>query len=495
MNKSGELRMNIDRRLLYISFVAFVIYVLYLFFGPSYVSYPLPTYTEEEALEAIQEEVKKLGLEPITKENLEYSDIIANSSIGRYIDHKKLTEDELKELQKEVTIQSFEISSYDLTYSYDMERNRLTKAENIILVQDADQFVREYFGKQYELKGKDTELKDEPLAFGDSKKTYVAPTKFPEIINVVDIYLIGETIVAFEQYGLARGFPEVGTTLFEIITSLFGLLILLGLVVFATIHLIIKLFKKQIEFSWGPLLLTAAAGIGWVFISIGLGGSLTFFNLIEPAIMIYLTFVTLVIRWKRSTRTIKDRLRDLQPSVIHGFSLMIIAIVLAEAFFYVASFFDTWASPVTTYMLLVKLDVWMIPIFTLFIGLSAAVTEESVFRNYLIPIFDRVGILFSLIMTSFLWGVLHIGYDMYPWYLYVLEFLIVTGPLFYFVYKRYGFSAAIFLHYFYNAWVTTLFLFIVDIKVAIVSLFVMLSPFLLFLIRKKDSPLQSVFHK
>lgn len=484
--------MNVDKKLLYISIGALVIYFAYLFWGPSFVSYPLPTFTEEEGLTEIEQEVKKLGLQPIAKDELQFSDIVANSSIGRYIEHNELTENELNELQKEVSIQSYEISSFDTTYAYDMDNKRLLKAENIILAKDADEFVRDYFGEQFELKGNDTELSDDLLAFGDAKKTYVAPTSFPEIINVVDVYLTGETIVAFEQYGVARGFPDQGTTLLEIFTSLFVLLLLIGLLFISMIHLIIKLIRKQIEFSWEPLMLTGIAGVGWIFITIAFGGSFTFLSLIEPGIMIYLTLVTLLIRWEKSNRSLTERISELQPSVVHGLLLMFIAVLLAEAFFFIASFFNTWASPVTTYMLLVKLDVWWIPIFTLFIGLSAAITEEAIFRNYLIPIFDRLGAMFSLVMTSFLWGILHIGYDMYPWYLYVLEFMIITGPLFYFVYKRYGFHTAIFLHYFYNAWVTTLFLFSVDIKVAIVSLFVMFSPFLVFLFRKKDTTIQPV---
>src|SRR5699024_9244223 len=98
---------------------------------------------------------------------------------------------------------------------------------------------------------------------------------------------------------------------------------------------------------------------------------------------------------------------------------------------------------------------------------------------------ERLGVFFALVATSFLWGIMHIGYDMYPWFIYVLEFVLITGPFFFFVYKRYGFVTAVFMHYFYNAWVTTLFMFTVDLRVAFVSLAVMFVPFVLFFIRSK----------
>lgn len=476
--------MNFDRRLIYASFAAFVVYMLYLFFGPDYVAYPLPSYTSEEALAKIEQEAEKLGLEPIPEENIYYKEIVANSSLGRYIDANELSEEELLALHEEVAIQTFEVSSFLQVYGYDMEHERLTKAESIYLEKDPDQFVAEYFGEQYEPKGKETDI------FGDTILTYVKETKYPDILDIVEVTVNEDVIIGFEQYGLARGFPKAELSVVEMLASLFVLFILIGLVAVATIHLIVKSAKKQIEAFWEPLMLTAVAGFGWFFITKALGSGSSFFSMIETLMMIYLTLVALLIRWKKSTLTFRERLIKLQPSVVHGLALMFISVLLSEAFFFFAKFFDAWGSPVTSHIVLSQLDLWLIPVFTLFIGLSAAITEEAVFRNYLVPIFDRVGVLFSLVLTSFLWGIFHIGYHMYPWYLYVLEFIVITGPLFYFAYKRYGFTTAIFLHYFYNAWVTTIFLFTVDVKVALVSLFVTLSPFLVFLAGKNEQAWQ-----
>ncbi|MFA8440115.1 CPBP family intramembrane glutamic endopeptidase [Pueribacillus sp. YX66] len=463
----------------------FIVFI-YLFIGPSNVELPLPTFTQKEALNEVQAEAEKIGIDLITEEEIFTTDIVANSSVGRYMEHHSFNEEKVRLLQNEVTLYSYEVASIDRTYAYDMEQNRFILADNIYLQEDPDQFVVHYFGEGYELKGNKRTSEDELFDYWDVKKTYVAETSFTDIVNVVDIYLIGELIVGFEQYGLARGFPQPEESMVEIIAHLFILLFLASLVVFVTIHLIIKLVERQVEDFWEPFLLTIVAAFGWVFISKALGSSLKGIGIIEPLMMIYLTFATLLIRWKKDSRPLTNRIYELQPSVIHGFLLMFIAVLLAEGFFYIASYFDTWVSPVTTHNVLVQLDISLIPIFTLFIGLSAAITEEAIFRHYMVSLFERFGIFMSLVLTSFLWGILHIGYDMYLWYLYVLEFIVITGPFFYFVYMRYGFSASIFMHYFYNAWVTTLFLFTVDVRVAIVSLCVMLSPFLLFIVRKTN---------
>lgn len=475
--------MNIDRRLVQASLLALIVYGLYLFFGPGQIALPIPTYSKDEALATVQTEADKLQLPVIMEEDLYYTDVVANSSIGRYMDSNELTEADFTVLQEEVSLYSYEVASLYNSYTYDMEKGRITRAENIYLETDVDLFVADYFGQQYSLKGSEN-----IEGFFDEwqvKKTYVAETSFSDIINVVELYVEDDVITSFEQYAVALGFPKEEEPLIEIIVSLFILLFLASLVLLVTIHLIVKLVKKEIEAFWEPFGLTLVAAIGWLFVNKSLGVNVLGFGLIEPLIMIYVTFATLLIRWRRSEYSLTERLATLQPSIIHGLLLTIIALLLAEAFFYIASYFDTWVSPVTMYNMLIELDIWYIPIFTLCIGLSAAITEEAIFRHYMIPLFERLGVLFALVATSFFWGIMHVGYDMYPWFIYVLEFVLITGPFFFFVYKRYGFATAMFMHYFYNAWVTTLFLFTVDLRVAFVSLAVMLSPFALFFIRNE----------
>lgn len=475
--------MNIDRRLVQVALVALVIYGVYLFFVFGQISLPLPTYTKDEAIEAVQAEVESLQLPTITKADLYYTDIVANSSIGRYLDSNELSEEDFAGLREEVTVYSYEVASLYNSYHYDFEKGRITRAENIYLPVDGEEFVIRYFGDDYSLQA--TERGDSFLTDWHVKQTYVAETSFNDIINVLELYMEDDAITSFEQYALALGYPKAGESILQIGASVFILFFLLGLVLFVTVHLIIKLVKKEIEAFWEPFGLSLAAAIGWIFVNKSLGVNLLGLGIIEPLIMIYVTFATLLIRWKRSERPLVERLEKLQPAVVHGLLLMIVAVVLAEGFFYVASFFDAWVSPVTMHNVLVELDIWYIPLFTLFIGLSAAITEEAIFRHYMVPLFERIGLFFAFMATSVLWGIMHIGYDMYPWFIYVLEFILLTGPFFFFVYKRYGFATVMFMHYFYNAWVTTLFLFSVHIGVAFISLLVMLSPFILFFIHHK----------
>lgn len=477
--------MNIDRRLVYVAIVASVIYALYILFVPIKNEIPLPAQSKEDIFANVQRATEKAQLPTIKVEEIHYTDFRANSSVGRYLERNALTENEYATLIEEVSLYEYEVTSSTLLYTYSFEQDLLTGAEAINLQVEAEPFVHEYFGEEYSFKGR--EQAQDIFTDWDTKETYVADTSFPDIINVVDLYINDGIITSFEQYALALGYPKEGDSTAQIIVSLFIFLFLIGLVLFVTVHLIIKLIKKEIEAFWAPFGLSLVTGLSWLLTNKALGINILSFAIVESLILTYLTFVTLLIRWKRDERPLMERLRTLQPAVVHGLLLTAVGLVLAEGFFFIARYFDTWSSPVTMHNVLVELNPWLIPLFTLCIGLSAAISEEAIFRHYMIPMFERVGIFFALIVTSFLWGIMHIGYDMYPWYLYILEFFMLTGPFFFFVYKRYGFATAIFMHYFYNAWVTTLFLIYVDWQIAVVSLLVMFSPFLLFLIRRKES--------
>src|SRR5690625_2973808 len=203
--------MNIDRRLVQASLFALVIYGLYLLFSSGQAALPLPTYSKNEAIETVQKEVDKLQLPSFTKEDLFYTDMVANSSIGRYMDSNVLTEEEFNVLREEVSLYSYEVASLYNSYTYDMDKGRITRAENIYLQIDDEQFVEDYFGDAYSLKGS-TNIID---LFGEQqvKKTYVAETSFPAIINVVDLYLEDDMITEFEQYAVALCFPKEEETL------------------------------------------------------------------------------------------------------------------------------------------------------------------------------------------------------------------------------------------------------------------------------------------
>lgn len=476
-----------NRRLTIFAGIGLIAYILLMFFGNSSSSYSLPDYTKSDIFNALDYSAKQLHIPSITEEEAMYVDAVANNSIGRYVDEKQLDQQQLTILEKEVPLYTIEVDTFLKAYQVNPQNGELTSATSInIATDDVEQFVIDQFGAGYELQ---LEERDNSIfAEWEVKKTFVAETSFDDVSKMVDVYLINNDIVQFDHYGLAENYPlqQVDST-GQMILYIIILLFLVVMFFIVTIHLIIKLVKKQIEGFIGPLLLTIVAGFGWFYLTNAMGGAISGIGMIEPALMTYLTFATLMIRWKKSKQTVSTKLLSFKKPIWLGLLAAIISLALSEFFFFIASFFGAWVSPVLNHGALIQLDVWMFPIFSLFIGLSAAITEESIFRNYMIPSFDRLGVIVSVIATSVLWGILHIGYDMFPWYLYVIDFIIITGPLFYFVYKRYGFKTVIFLHFFYNTWVTTLFLFSVDVKVAFVSLLITLSPFLLFLYRRTDS--------
>lgn len=474
-----------NRNLLKIALAFLVIYIIYFLMLPDRPGYPFVDQSKEQLINAINDEAERLELLPIDKESIVYSDVIANHSLGRYVEKENYSEEELTKLASEVPIYTYQVDNFLYTYDLDITSEKIVKASNIYLKTDGGKFVKEQFGAEFVLDKTDSEVDE--LSDWTKKETYVAPTSFANIEKVVDLYYSGNAIIAFDFYGLAKDFPMANDEFTEGLMSVFILLFIIGLTIFVTIHLLIKLIKKEVKAFFMPLLLTIIAGVGWLFVSYAFGSNVSGLSLLDSGIMIYLTLATLLIRWqKNDTLSFAEKVADHKKSIFQGLLLTIITVVLAETYFFIAGFLDTWSSPVTSHIVFVQLDYWLLPLFTAFIGLSAAITEEAIFRNYLIPLFRRASHITAIVMSSALWGILHIGYDMYPWYLYVLEFILISGPFFYFVYVKYGFKTVIWMHYFYNAWVTTLLLFYVDLTVALVSLAVMLSPFLLFLVKRNN---------
>lgn len=473
------------KKLIIIASLSLIFYISILFFGSAPASYPLPDYSKEDVLQQLEQATEELNIPMIHPDKIVSFLPTANSSIGRYIDNNELNEQQLHELQQQIPLYVIELDSFGASYKVNPETGQITAAHFIGIEQNnIEQFIKENFGEGFHLQ---SESSSKSFFSGwDVKQTYFAKTTFSDVVNVIDIYTYDNTIVQFDQYGLAKGFPPQSESKTMLTIYVLILIFLITLVIIVTIQLIVRLVRKQIEGLIGPLILSLIAGIGWIFITRVMAGTNSAINMIEPVMMIYLTFATLAIRWKKNKRGLLQKFTSVKQPVWVGFLFAIISLALAELFFLAASHFDTWVSPVLNHNMLIQLNGWMLPLFTLFIGLSAAITEEAIFRNYMIPFFNKGGILLSVIATSFLWGILHIGYDMYPWYLYVIDFMIITGPLFYFVYKKFGFKTVIFLHFFYNAWVTTLFVFAVDINIALLCLIVTLSPFLIFLYREKQ---------
>ncbi|MGG3928614.1 type II CAAX endopeptidase family protein [Metabacillus fastidiosus] len=482
--------MSKSRRLNIIAAVSLTIYILILSLGSSEIKYPLPSYNKAAIFNYIVTESEKLNLPSFSAEDVTFINAKANNSIGRYVESYQFDERQLDELQQKVPIYTIEVETGERLYEIDPSNGKITRVSGISLPfnekNSIDNFIQTYFGSGYTLQTKKAS-EDEIFTDWHIKYVYTASTSLDNISKVVEIYTSENKIIEFQQYGAAAGFPlqEAEDSAGLMIISIFMLLFLVALLIIVTVQLIKRLIKKQIEAFVGPFLLSAVAGFGWFFLTSAMGSSITGFGAIEPAFMTYLTFATLLIRWEKSAKSHAIKILEWKGAIFQGLLLAIIFFALTSLFFYITGFFGSWISPVLNHGLLINVNPWILPIFTLFIGLSAAVTEEAVFRRYMIPFFDRFGVITSVLLTSFLWGILHLAYDVHPWYLRVIEFMIIGGPFFYFVYKKFGFKTAVFCHYFNNSLITAFFLFSVNINVAIVALFLSVSPLLFLLYRTK----------
>lgn len=99
----------------------------------------------------------------------------------------------------------------------------------------------------------------------------------------------------------------------------------------------------------------------------------------------------------------------------------------------------------------IALSPWPV-LLTVAAAAAAALNEELIFR--------RLGNLFltrllkswiaAAILSSLVWSLGHLAYDVSPWYYRILELGLVIGPLFFWLYRRYGLGAVITGHFLYN---------------------------------------------
>lgn len=470
-----------------ITALSFAIYILLLLFGSSKTEYPLTDFTKTDIYQYIGTESEKLKLPPFSPEDISM-DAKANNSIGRYVEKNKFNKDQLALLQQEVPLYSIEVNADKQVYQINPVTGQLTMASGIQMPisgqKEIVNFVKSYFGEEYVAQTK--EIPDKGVFEDwDQKYVFTAPASLHDITKVIEIYTINDAIVKFQHFGEANEYPLTEESIWAMITQIFSILLLGVLLLIVTVQLIKRLRKKQIETFFWPFLWSALVGFSSFFLASAREGSITGSGVLGSAVMAYLTFATLFIRWEKSTESKDTNIVEWRNSIFQGFLFMLIGFSLTELFLFVAGIFGAWKSPVLNYDLLINVNPWILPIVPLFIGLSAAIWEEAVFRRYMIPFFDRFSVVASVILTSFFWGIQHLSYDVYPWYLRIIEFMII-GSFFYFIYKKFGFKTAIFCHYFYNSLFTSLFLFRVDLKVGIVALILSISPLLVLLLKTKS---------
>lgn len=471
-----------NRKLLIAGMIGLLVYILY-FFMPGNYEYPLGEPDPKGLYDEVNEVLIEENMQPLDIDPLFSTQVEANESIGRYIDHHQLNQAEVDQLSEDIPLYSFMIETGWRSIEYDPVHKALVSLDDIAI--QVDEVIDEYGSLNNYLNAFYDEaftLYEEDM--GTSR--FVAPSTYEGIHKYVDVFIDDGVIRSIYFTAEAEDFPTKSQFGILLIAGIYSLLFFLALSAGVTVHAI--LVRKEIRFSWLALLLSLVAGAANIILTMGmLGIDFSFLTAIDAFVWMYNTFLILLIRFRhRGAYTINELLLKVRDGVKPALLWGLVSLALTTTYFFVTTrFFGSWVSPVDSYALAYNMKAWMIPLVVFAIGFSAAIFEETIFRHYMVPLFDRFSVIVSMFATSILWGVLHISYDMYPWYLYIVEFIIITGPLFYVVYKRYGFTTSILLHYFYNAWVMTLFAFAIDLKIGLVSLLVMLFPVLALFVRPK----------
>lgn len=469
------------RKLTIAAIVGLIIYIGLIIFPTSY-EYPNPDLSIDDLKEIVENDAELFGIDLIYfTDGSDFSiiDVQANNSLGRYIESKRFNQNDVNQMSKEFPLYYIHVMAGWYEFYIDPVNEQLIGFETLgadLSTDELNSLINELYGATFSL--------DENT---DRYSLYVANSAYEGVKKYVHVSRnMDDEVISMEYEAEADNYQSTSQLTILLAGGLFSLLFFIALTVAVTVHAI--LLRKELRFNKTAFLMALIAAISNVILTNAmLGIGFSFLTMIDATIWAYNTFLILLIRFRhRHDFSFNDIALKVRKQLKPAISWTLIGLSLTAIYFYIAAkYFAGWMSPVDDILLSFNTPYWTIPILTFAIGFSAAIFEESIFRHYMIPIFDKLTVPFSIVATSVLWGVLHFGYDMAPWYLYILEFIIITGPLFYIVYKRHGFTTAILVHYFYNAWAMTTFAFTLDIKIALISLLVVLIPLLTLFTKEK----------
>jgi membrane protease YdiL (CAAX protease family) len=142
-------------------------------------------------------------------------------------------------------------------------------------------------------------------------------------------------------------------------------------------------------------------------------------------------------------------LRAAPLAIVTGLALFALTWVALDVFYWLAHQAGAWMGDHSFEEAVRSANPWRAGLFLLTFPIAPALGEELVYRRLLSGELARRGVptLVVMILSSFLWGIAHLGYMAAPWYLYLLDFMLFTGPLYYFAYRQLGLGACIALHY------------------------------------------------
>lgn len=473
--------------------ISILVLLYYTFFNS--LSYPEPKLKEPAYGKAVVSFLKTHEI-PYTTLDTESIEPIADEGSSRYL--QELTRNKTVTSQKELNALANVVPLYYFSFVADLEKtilvNPLTgKVEGFegLEIQPKgtiDDYVASQYGKDFVLIGRKKKGNKEIY-------TYQTDYTFHKIRETVEISLNSKGfIVRAKHFGaVPKKYQEdtsESTRRVKDITegTAAASYILIGLI--GLIHWIVMMCKRktpQLGVALVLSLVTVALQIV-TFYYMGYGGPIL---IAQSVITFFSVWSVLSIRLQqpKSYFNWRDEMIRNRLPMVQGFLLAAVMAGMSAIFFEGSIFLGTWGSPVMDYASFTRTNPFLVATAMFGVGFVAAISEEAVYRRYLIPIFDRFGWFISCVLTSYLWGSLHVtGYQVYPWYLRIIEFMVFVGPLMYWIYKKYGFRTGIYTHYFHNAlFAGTLYILESGWFTAFLSFLLVLSPFFIFLYKERKT--------
>ncbi|WP_054950620.1 type II CAAX endopeptidase family protein [Numidum massiliense] len=255
--------------------------------------------------------------------------------------------------------------------------------------------------------------------------------------------------------------------------------------VLGLIMLVLKATEQRLSFTF-PLLIGLSVVVLSILFMTNLIGVIE--GLLSGAI-VFFALVTVYEKRDRLWNRIPARINRIREQVLQGYLLAIVLFLPSFIFYTVGNhLFDIWSSSEDTFLMLKDAKwLWLTPFL---IGITAAISEEIMYRKFGEFVVRRVwnNQLFIALTTSFIWAIAHLGYNVHPWYLRVIELTFFVGPVLYFVYKKYGLLVSMIAHYLFNCLIGSLTLMSFSRDYASTLLLLLVPLLLCFIPAKRDTP-------
>ncbi|ASS74714.1 hypothetical protein CIG75_06830 [Tumebacillus algifaecis] len=182
----------------------------------------------------------------------------------------------------------------------------------------------------------------------------------------------------------------------------------------------------------------------------------------------------------------KERLQEngwLEQQVVAGYGVFGCLAGASTLFLWASAPLGAWVSDLQAQEAIALF--WWPFLLPLLAPLSAAVFEELIYRKlsaiWLRRLF-KSGVA-TVLISSLIWSLGHLLYNVSPWYLRVIELSLLIGPLFFFLYRQYGLGAVMIGHFLYNSLLASIAL--AGAFGSYMSLIWLLLPLLLLVVKKK----------